>query len=52
VANAIAHNRAAVVIPCHRVISQSGSLGGYKWGVERKSSLLAKERASRGNSTS
>src|SRR2546423_10774236 len=28
VANAIAHNRAAVVIPCHRVITQSGSLRG------------------------
>ena len=52
VANAIAHNRAAVVIPCHRVITQSGSLGGYRWGLERKRSLLAKERASRGNSTS
>src|SRR5256714_15695943 len=52
VANAIAHNRAAVVIPCHRVITQTGALGGYKWGVERKRSLLAKERANRGNSTS
>ncbi|HEY3133309.1 MAG TPA: bifunctional DNA-binding transcriptional regulator/O6-methylguanine-DNA methyltransferase Ada [Gemmatimonadaceae bacterium] len=52
VANAIAHNRAAVVIPCHRVIRQSGSLGGYRWGLERKLSLLAKERANKDDSTS
>lgn len=49
VANACANNRAAVVIPCHRVIRQSGSLGGYRWGLERKQRLLEKERASRGS---
>ena len=48
VANAIANNRVAVVIPCHRVIRQGGALGGYKWGLERKRRLLAKERATRG----
>ena len=52
VANAIAHNQVAVVIPCHRVVRQGGSLGGYRWGVERKRKLLAKERATRGESTS
>jgi AraC family transcriptional regulator of adaptative response/methylated-DNA-[protein]-cysteine methyltransferase len=52
VANACANNRAAVVIPCHRVIRQSGSLGGYRWGLERKQQLLEKERANRGKRTS
>jgi AraC family transcriptional regulator, regulatory protein of adaptative response / methylated-DNA-[protein]-cysteine methyltransferase len=52
VANACASNRVAVVIPCHRVVRQTGSLGGYRWGVERKQQLLAKERATREESTS
>ncbi|HZF72641.1 MAG TPA: methylated-DNA--[protein]-cysteine S-methyltransferase, partial [Gemmatimonadaceae bacterium] len=52
VASAIAHNRVAVVIPCHRVVRQGGSLGGYRWGVERKRRLLEKEHASTEKSTS
>lgn len=52
VASAIANNRVAVVIPCHRVVRQGGELGGYRWGVERKRRLLEKERATRGNRTS
>lgn len=52
VASACANNRVAVVIPCHRVVRQTGSLGGYRWGIERKQQLLAKERATRGESTS
>ena len=52
VASACARNRVAVVIPCHRVIGQGGALGGYRWGVERKKRLLAKERASRRGGTS
>jgi AraC family transcriptional regulator of adaptative response/methylated-DNA-[protein]-cysteine methyltransferase len=52
VASACANNRVAVVIPCHRVVRQTGSLGGYRWGVERKQRLLAKERASREKGTS
>jgi AraC family transcriptional regulator of adaptative response/methylated-DNA-[protein]-cysteine methyltransferase len=44
VASACAHNRIAVVVPCHRVIRGDGSLGGYRWGLPRKQELLARER--------
>ena len=45
VARACAMNRVAVVVPCHRVIGVSGSLTGYRWGVERKRQMLEAERA-------
>jgi AraC family transcriptional regulator of adaptative response/methylated-DNA-[protein]-cysteine methyltransferase len=45
VARACALNRVAVVVPCHRVIGASGSLTGYRWGVERKRQMLEAERA-------
>jgi AraC family transcriptional regulator, regulatory protein of adaptative response / methylated-DNA-[protein]-cysteine methyltransferase len=44
VANACGRNRLAVVVPCHRVIREDGSLGGYRWGLERKRELLANEQ--------
>jgi len=44
VARACAANRAALVIPCHRVIRANGDLGGYRWGLERKEKLLERER--------
>jgi AraC family transcriptional regulator of adaptative response/methylated-DNA-[protein]-cysteine methyltransferase len=43
VARACATNRIAVAIPCHRVIGSNGSLTGYRGGIERKRTLLAKE---------
>lgn len=44
VAAACAANRLAVAVPCHRVVRTDGSLSGYRWGVARKSALLARER--------
>lgn len=43
VARACATNPVALVIPCHRVIRGDKSLGGYRWGLERKEALLEKE---------
>jgi len=43
VARACATNPVALVIPCHRVIREDASLGGYRWGLERKKELLKKE---------
>jgi AraC family transcriptional regulator of adaptative response/methylated-DNA-[protein]-cysteine methyltransferase len=45
VARACATNRVSVLVPCHRVVGASGSLTGYRWGVERKRQLLEAERA-------
>jgi AraC family transcriptional regulator of adaptative response/methylated-DNA-[protein]-cysteine methyltransferase len=47
VASACAANRVALAVPCHRVIRGDGGLGGYRWGLDRKRSLLDRERASR-----
>jgi AraC family transcriptional regulator of adaptative response/methylated-DNA-[protein]-cysteine methyltransferase len=44
VGRACATNPVALVIPCHRVVREDQSLGGYRWGLERKQKLLAHER--------
>lgn len=46
VGQACGANPLAVAIPCHRVVRQDGGLAGYRWGVERKRMLLAREATS------
>jgi AraC family transcriptional regulator of adaptative response/methylated-DNA-[protein]-cysteine methyltransferase len=45
VGRACATNPVALVIPCHRVVREDQSLGGYRWGLDRKKKLLEQERA-------
>jgi len=46
VASAVGANPVAFVIPCHRVLRSTGALGGYRWGLDRKVAMLAREQAS------
>jgi AraC family transcriptional regulator of adaptative response/methylated-DNA-[protein]-cysteine methyltransferase len=41
VGNAVGANPVAWLIPCHNVLRTDGSLGGYRWGTERKRAMLA-----------
>ena len=43
IGNAVGRNPISYIIPCHRVIRESGELGGYRWGLERKTALLGWE---------
>ena len=45
VGTAIGSNPVAYLVPCHRVITSSGNLGGYHWGIDRKSALIGWEAA-------
>lgn len=47
VARACATNPVALAVPCHRVVREDGSFGGYRWGLERKKRLLAREKTGR-----
>jgi len=44
VASACASNTIAILIPCHRVLRSNGTMGGYRWGTDRKVALLEKEK--------
>lgn len=46
VATACAANKIAIAIPCHRVVRNDGSLSGYRWGIDRKRTLIAREAKS------
>jgi AraC family transcriptional regulator of adaptative response/methylated-DNA-[protein]-cysteine methyltransferase len=45
IGRACGNNRLALIVPCHRIVREDGSLGGWRWGVERKRELLAREQA-------
>jgi AraC family transcriptional regulator of adaptative response/methylated-DNA-[protein]-cysteine methyltransferase len=47
VGRACATNPVALVIPCHRVVREDKTLGGYRWGLDRKKKLLEHERQNR-----
>lgn len=45
VGSALAANQIGWLIPCHRVIRESGDSGNYRWGSERKAAMLTWEAA-------
>jgi AraC family transcriptional regulator of adaptative response/methylated-DNA-[protein]-cysteine methyltransferase len=49
VGTAVGQNPLAFLIPCHRVISETGVISGYRWGQERKRAILAWESSHRFN---
>lgn len=44
VARACATNPVAIAIPCHRVVRETGEMGGYRWGADRKKAILEMEQ--------
>lgn len=42
---AIGANPVAWLIPCHRVIRDTGAISGYRWGPDRKAAMLGWEAA-------
>lgn len=49
VGSALAANTIGYLIPCHRVIRESGDFGRYRWGSERKTAMLAREAGQAGH---
>lgn len=43
IGNALGSNPVGYLIPCHRVIRESGEMGGFRWGLERKTVMLGWE---------
>jgi AraC family transcriptional regulator of adaptative response/methylated-DNA-[protein]-cysteine methyltransferase len=43
VGSAVGDNPVSYLIPCHRVLRSDGGIGGYAWGIARKSAMLARE---------
>jgi methylated-DNA-[protein]-cysteine S-methyltransferase len=48
VGQAVGANPVSIIVPCHRVLGQNGSLTGYGGGLERKVALLWLEGLGRG----
>lgn len=48
VGGAVGKNPIAIIIPCHRVVGKNGKLTGYRYGMDKKISLLAHEGADMG----
>lgn len=45
VGQACGSNRLALIVPCHRVVREDGTPGGWRWGAARKQRLLENERS-------
>lgn len=45
VGTACGTNQVSLIVPCHRVVSAGGGLGGYYWGLERKQALIDLEQS-------
>jgi AraC family transcriptional regulator of adaptative response/methylated-DNA-[protein]-cysteine methyltransferase len=48
VGGAVGRNPVSWLIPCHRVITSAGTLGGYRWGTDTKQALIGYESARAG----
>ncbi len=49
IGTAIGRNPVSWLIPCHRVITSMGTLGGYRWGIETKQVMIGLESSNKGN---
>jgi AraC family transcriptional regulator, regulatory protein of adaptative response / methylated-DNA-[protein]-cysteine methyltransferase len=47
VGSAVGQNPLAYLIPCHRVIRDTGALGNYRWGETRKKAIVVWESSTR-----
>ena len=45
VGGAVGHNPVSILVPCHRVVGENGSLTGYAGGIDKKIKLLTLEKA-------